>query len=86
MYRDGTNQYLASCIRDFRNRPFSVRVRIEYNQRTLTVFFHNGMNSVVNKEDYELCMRVENVYLPAEGYFGVSAATGGLAGENIVSK
>ena len=33
-----------------------------------------------NKEDYELCMRAENVVLPKNGYFGISAATGGLAG------
>ena len=31
-------------------------------------------------DDYELCMRAENVHLPMEGFFGVSAATGGLAG------
>ena len=33
-----------------------------------------------NVNNYELCMRAESVELPAEGYFGVSAATGGLAG------
>ncbi len=32
-------------------------------------------------DQYELCMRQENVYLPKNGYFGISAATGGLAGE-----
>lgn len=31
-------------------------------------------------DDYELCMRTENVNLPKQGYFGVTAATGGLAG------
>ena len=31
-------------------------------------------------DDYELCMRAENVNLPKQGYFGVTAATGGLAG------
>ena len=34
-----------------------------------------------NKDDYELCLRAEGVELPSEGYFGVSAATGGLAGK-----
>jgi len=33
-----------------------------------------------SKEDYELCMRAENIELPRDGYFGISAATGGLAG------
>ncbi len=32
-------------------------------------------------EDYELCMRAENVPMPKQGYFGISAATGGLAGK-----
>lgn len=35
------------------------------------------------KDDFELCMRAENVQLPKEGYFGVSAATGGLAGQSV---
>jgi len=40
---------------------------------------HNGMSN--NDNDFEMCMRVENVFLPARGYFGLSAATGGLAGK-----
>ena len=32
------------------------------------------------KADYELCTRVEDVHLPKSGVFGISAATGGLAG------
>ena len=42
------------------------------------MFINLGLTG--NKDDYELCMRAENVELPAEGYHGVSAATGGLAG------
>ena len=41
--------------------------------------FHNGMSN--NDLDYELCLRKENIVLPINGYFGVSAATGGLAGK-----
>ena len=41
------------------------------------VWFHQGM---AEKPEYELCTRVENVHLPKTGLFGVSAATGGLAG------
>ncbi len=40
--------------------------------------FHNGMSN--NERDFEMCFRVDNVILPKTGYFGVSAATGGLAG------
>ena len=45
----------------------------------LQVWFHLGMST--SDEDYELCTRVDNVNLPKFGYFGVSAATGGLAGK-----
>ena len=43
------------------------------------VFFNSGLTN--NKDDFEMCLRQENVELPANGYFGVSAATGGLAGK-----
>lgn len=49
---------------------------------TLTVMFHNGMSQ--NNEEYELCLRAENVRLPQHGYFGISAATGGLADDHDV--
>ena len=46
------------------------------------MFYHAGMSE--RDEDYELCMRAENVHLPKEGFFGVTAATGGLAGAFII--
>lgn len=48
----------------------------------MTVLFHNGMTN--NNEDYEMCLRSENVRLPKNGHFGVSAATGGLADDHDV--
>ncbi len=39
---------------------------------------HDGMSQ---HDRYELCMRAENIILPKNGFFGLSAATGGLAGE-----
>ncbi|XP_034178140.1 lectin, mannose binding protein ergic53 [Osmia lignaria lignaria] len=80
---DGTTQLSAGCLRDFRNKPFATRAKIEYYQNTLTVLFHNGMTN--NEQDYEMCFRVENAILPEGGYFGVSAATGGLADDHDVS-
>ncbi|KAI0227060.1 Protein ERGIC-53 [Lamellibrachia satsuma] len=79
---DGSHQQLGGCLRDFRNKPFPVRVKVQYYKKALTVWFHNGMSDNVN--NYELCMRAESVELPAEGYFGVSAATGGLADDHDV--
>merc|ERR1712141_943320 len=82
--KDGTTQQLAGCLRDFRNKPFPVRARITYYQNTLTLLFHNGMSN--NEKDFEVCMNVENVHLPQSGFFGVSAATGGLADDHDVLK
>ena len=81
---DGSTQQLAGCLRDFRNKPFPVRAKIEYFKNTLTVLIHNGMSN--NDKDFELCVRSENVVLPKNGYFGVSAATGGLADDHDVLK
>ena len=47
------------------------------------MYFHNGWTN--SEFDYELCMRQENVILPKNGYFGVTAATGGLAGKLLAS-
>lgn len=33
-----------------------------------------------NKDDYEFCTKLVNMIIPTEGFFGISAATGGLAG------
>ncbi|XP_011301413.1 protein ERGIC-53 [Fopius arisanus] len=79
---DGTTQSLTGCLRDFRNKPFPTRARIEYYKNKLTVLFHNGMTN--NDNNYEMCFRADNVHLPQRGYFGVSAATGGLADDHDV--
>nr|BAN20368.1 mannose binding lectin, putative [Riptortus pedestris] len=79
---DGSSQMLSGCVKDFRNKPFPTRARIEYYMNTLTVLFHNGMTN--SEQDYEICLRVENIFLPKTGYFGVSAATGGLADDHDV--
>ncbi|CAH0552175.1 unnamed protein product [Brassicogethes aeneus] len=81
--QDGTTQQLAGCLRDFRNKPFPTRARIEYYENTLTVLFHNGMTN--SDQDYEMCLRAENVVLPKGGHFGISAATGGLADDHDVN-
>ncbi|GAB1301821.1 Protein ERGIC-53 [Apodemus speciosus] len=74
---DGATQALASCQRDFRNKPYPVRAKITYYQKTLTVMINNGFTP--DKNDYEFCAKVENMVIPTQGHFGISAATGGLA-------
>ncbi|UXI19990.1 hypothetical protein NH340_JMT05933 [Sarcoptes scabiei] len=81
---DGQNQQIQGCLRDFRNKPFPVRAKIEYYKNVLTVMFHSGNTN--NNDDYELCFRAENIFLPQYGHFGISAATGGLADDHDVLK
>lgn len=112
LYSDGATQLLQGCLRDFRNKPFPTRARIEYYQNVLTVifwffkfkkwnkgffFFHfisvnliNLLQVLINpgltnnEKDLEMCFRAENIVLPKGGYFGISAATGGLADDHDV--
>lgn len=79
---DGHDQQLGGCLRDFRNKPFPLRAKVEYYKNALTLFINNGMSS--NQEEYELCMRTEGVQLPKNGFFGITAATGGLADDHDV--
>ncbi|XP_013861903.1 protein ERGIC-53 [Austrofundulus limnaeus] len=79
---DGTTQALGTCLRDFRNKPYPIRAKIMYYKKTLTVLINNGFTP--DKEDYEFCTKVENMIIPTEGFFGISAATGGLADDHDV--
>jgi len=78
---DGTQQILTGCQKDFRNKPFPVHVKVEYSKNVLTVSMTDGLTA---QHRFELCMRAENIFLPRNGYFGVSAATGALADDHDV--
>ncbi|PFX22367.1 protein ERGIC-53-like [Stylophora pistillata] len=80
--KDGQDLQRGGCLRDFRNRPNPVRLRIRYYENVLTVWVHMGMTP--KPEDFELCTRLENISLAKNGFFGVSAATGGLADDHDV--
>ncbi|GMR53563.1 hypothetical protein PMAYCL1PPCAC_23758, partial [Pristionchus mayeri] len=80
-HTDGSQQILSSCQKDFRNKPFPSRVKIEYSRNVLTVSIDDGMTAAPR---FQLCMRAENIFLPRNGYFGISAATGGLADDHDV--
>ncbi|XP_077593501.1 protein ERGIC-53 [Stigmatopora nigra] len=79
---DGGTQTLGSCLRDFRNKPYPIRARVTYYKKTLTVMINNGFTP--DKDDFEFCTKVDNMIIPPEGFFGVSAATGGLADDHDV--
>lgn len=79
---DGTTQALGTCLRDFRNKPYPVRAKITYYKKSLTVMINNGFTP--DRDDFEFCAKVDNMVIPEEGFFGISAATGGLADDHDV--
>jgi mannose-binding lectin 1 len=79
---DGSGQIQGSCIRDFRNKPFPIRLIIEYINQGLTVYINNGISQ--DDTAFEFCTRIDGIQLPKTGYLGVSAATGGLADDHDV--
>ena len=52
---------------------------MRYYQQVLTLEINPGITT--RESDFETCFRRENVKLAPGGYFGVSAATGALAGK-----
>lgn len=57
-------------------------MRIEYFKNVITVYMTDGLTQ---QPRYELCLRTENLFLPRNGFFGVSAATGGLADDHDIT-
>ncbi|XP_019738351.1 protein ERGIC-53 [Hippocampus comes] len=80
--QDGSTQALGTCLRDFRNKPYPIRAKVTYYKKTLTVMISNGFTA--DKDDYEFCTKVDNMIIPAEGFFGLSAATGTVADDHDV--
>ncbi|XP_064388414.1 protein ERGIC-53-like [Halichondria panicea] len=85
-HTDGKNTESGGCVKDFRNRPYPVKMKVVYLRGTLEVWIHEGVS--LTEDDYELCTKLEHLpelsWLPKQGYLGVSAATGGLSDDHDV--
>ncbi|CAF2094314.1 unnamed protein product [Rotaria magnacalcarata] len=79
---DGSSQIQGSCIKDFRNKPFPIRLKIEYINQGLTIYINNGIS--LDDNAFEFCTHIDRIQLPKNGYLGVTAATGGLADDHDV--
>lgn len=86
-YSDGKSQESSSCLRDFRNKPYPVKIRMSYVRKVLEVWVHDGTS--LSADDYELCLKLEGVpdlaVIPKDFYLGVTAATGGLSDDHDVT-
>eukprot|EP00771_Trimastix_marina_P004006 gnl/Trimastix_PCT/732.p1 GENE.gnl/Trimastix_PCT/732~~gnl/Trimastix_PCT/732.p1 ORF type:complete len:514 (+),score=176.58 gnl/Trimastix_PCT/732:37-1578(+) len=76
---DGLTNQLGGCIARYRNLNNVAKCRIIYNKNTLEVQL-----DLSGREDYETCVKANNIHLPTGFYFGVSAATGGLSDNHDV--
>lgn len=79
------NKWHISPVSDANRRNKSAKVDKSWSYFVL-FFFHSRPQVLINngftpdKEDYEFCTKVDNMVIPPEGFLGISAATGGLAG------
>lgn len=57
------------CAANYRNADSSMKARIIYRKRSLELWMSTWNN------EYKLCFRKDDIELPNDYYFGVSAAT-----------
>lgn len=65
-----------------RGHSVGLLAQLAWSVLRLQVMINNGFTP--NKDDYEFCTKVVDMIIPTEGFFGISAATGGLAGSLTV--
>ncbi|ORY53585.1 hypothetical protein BCR33DRAFT_760983 [Rhizoclosmatium globosum] len=67
-----THEILGGCMRDYRNTPHPVWVRVTYKRRQLRV----DVDLYKDGYKFEECFRAKDVDLPPGYYFGATAKTG----------
>ncbi|XP_003372617.1 putative legume lectins beta domain protein [Trichinella spiralis] len=77
---DGRSVARGGCQLNYRNRHGPTKAKIEYKQNKLIVGITDGLSFY---SPYQDCIILDNVQLPPNGFFGLSAATGGVAGKMI---
>eukprot|EP01134_Creolimax_fragrantissima_P004244 CFRG4244T1 len=77
---DGGEDTLGRCRIHARNSINPVTIRMSYIDKTLTV----SVDETSSNKYFEPCFKVENIELPSGYFFGVSAATGGLADDHVL--
>ncbi|KNC84590.1 hypothetical protein SARC_03187 [Sphaeroforma arctica JP610] len=77
---DGGDAVIGKCRVYARNAINPLTIRASYADKTLMV----SVDETSNGKYYEPCFTVSKIEIPTGYYFGVSAATGGLADDHIV--
>ncbi|KRZ71610.1 Protein ERGIC-53, partial [Trichinella papuae] len=78
---DGRSVARGGCQINYRNRHGPTKAKIEYKQNRLIVGITDGLSFY---SPYQDCIILDNVQLPPNGFFGLSAATGGVADDHDV--
>lgn len=78
---DGSDEMLGGCVHDIRNRVYPSKLRLTYWKKNLVIEIDSGNSEIT---DFEQCAKIENIDIPKDYYFGITAATGGLADDHDV--
>lgn len=77
---DGEGQHIGQCVRHYRNPSVPSALKITYFEHKITV----SIDTAEQGRAYTTCFEIADVTLPSGYYFGVSAATGGLADDHDI--
>ena len=80
---DGSSQALDTCSFDFRNTAQPAAVRVRYEQKRLTVEMSVVRDSA-GEYNWKPCIKVDNLELGVDKYFGLTAHTGDVADNHDV--
>ena len=70
---DGGDQVLAGCQYDFRNKPYPSRLKFQYHNDKISLWYSAG---ITQEPEYELCLTHTYSNMPSSKFLGLSAATG----------
>eukprot|EP00732_Lithocolla_globosa_P002637 Lithocolla_globosa_v1_NODE_1796_length_2332_cov_39.836627.p1 type:complete len:483 gc:universal NODE_1796_length_2332_cov_39.836627:596-2044(+) len=77
---DGIEQAFGGCVKNFRNTAFPTQAKITFLDGTLTV----AVDTTSRGKNYRTCFTQKGLDLPKGYYFGITAATGGLADDHDI--
>ena len=80
---DGASQALDTCSFDFRNTQQPAGVRIRYEAKKLTVEMATTRDNA-GEHNWKPCIKVDNLELGVDKYFGLTAHTGDVADNHDV--
>ncbi|KAJ8323963.1 hypothetical protein O5D80_007186 [Batrachochytrium dendrobatidis] len=77
---DGNNADIGGCHAEFRNREHITKARVKYTESG-----HLQLDlNIIGDDQWTTCLKVDNVKLPKQGFFGFSALTGAVSSSHDI--